>query len=295
MKTDGNAFGYDIKREGIVVGTDKLFRKGHTVGFMFAFDEGKLNTYRANAESDDFNFGLYHSKKFRDNRLEWKNYLGMGIQDYRMFRHMELELQEEFCDQGHDPTHTHDDDFYSGTMASQFHGYTLSSSTELARPFYFGECGRFAVRPYLALDVAGAWQNGASETGDLYDAQHNDKNFLVALDYKKATDIRVFGRQGITFVRDGLRGYLRGGISHSYLLGGRPYTSVNNQFQFRRDATQPFNIHGASNGNSIVSVNCGMGAYFGKYANGTVWIDYTTSSGIRSAAHTLQIGVQRKF
>ena len=296
VNSDGNAFGYNIRREGVVVGADKMFRKGHLFGFMFAFNDSELDTYRAGAKADDFNFGLYHSKNFRDNRWEWKNYLGMGIQDYDMWRDMGLGLSEEFhynLSPHEVPGHPQHGTFTDGMMVSKFRGYTFHASTEIARPFYFGKCAHWMIRPFLAVDVAGVWQNGAEETG------HRDLDpeiaKLVALEFKPATDIRVYGRQGVTIRRDGPRGYLRGGVTHSYLMGGRPYSSVNNQFIFDREFTDTFNIRGVNEGNSIVSGNCGLGMWFGKKKTGTLWIDYTAYSGLRTTAYTLQVGAQKKF
>jgi hypothetical protein len=107
---DGNALGYDITRDGVIVGGDRRFlhRKTgtiHTLGLLAAYDEGKLDTYRAQAQAKDFNFGLYHHTKFHKNRWEWKNYLGMGIQSYDMQREMAFSLKDEYCWQGHIPGH----------------------------------------------------------------------------------------------------------------------------------------------------------------------------------------------
>jgi uncharacterized protein with beta-barrel porin domain len=300
VESDGNANDYNIKRDGVVLGGDKMLAGGHSVGFMYAYSDGRLNTYLAEARCDDFNLGVYHSKNFRNNRVEWKNYLGMGMQKYTMKRAMEIELAG-FCEDGDIPDHTHNNDTHSGSVWTDFGGYTFSSSTELARPFYFGRHGHFVVRPYGAMDIHGVWQGSASETGDLFEwdpdtnERGDDINHLVTLDYARAPDIRAFGRYGVSVRWDGPNGYIRGGMSHSYLLGGRPYTSVTNQFQFDEDLTKPFNIRGVSEGFSVISSTCGAGYYFGNYRSGTVWIDYTGSSGVRSASHSLQVGVQKRF
>jgi hypothetical protein len=226
--------------------------------------------------------------------VEWKNYLGLGMQKYTMERAMEIELRG-FCDNWGEPDHHHDDDHHSGSVWTDFSGYTFSSSTEFARPFHFGRHGHFVVRPYGAIDIHSVWQGSASETGDLFDEEGKDINHLVTLDYMSAMDIRSFGRYGVSIRWDGPRGYVRGGMSHSYLLGGRPYTSVTNQFQFDKELTKPFSVRGVSEAFSVIGSTCGGGYYFGKHRTGTAWIDYTGTSGIRSATHSLQVGVQMRF
>jgi len=305
VSSDGNAQGYNITRDGIVVGGDRRFlhRKTgmtHKIGFLAAFDEGKLETYRAGAEAKDFNFGLYHSTKFR-NKLrhwEWQNYLGMGIQSYKMHRTMAFSLKDEYCWLGHEPGHSCDDPYRNdGTMRSKFLGYAMAYNTEFARPFYFGRCDRWMVRPYIGVDVAGTWQNKAREYGEFPDATDEETaryTNLVGLDYFGAYDIKVYGRPGLTIRRDGPRGYLRGGVSYSYLMGGTPYTSVDNRFQYGGDKIDKFNIRGVSDA-EFLNLDAGMGMFFGKDRRGTLWVDYMNRQGVRSYTHAFQVGAQAKF
>jgi hypothetical protein len=300
--SDGNALGYNISRDGIVVGADKKLwlRKSHsyhTLGLMFAFNEADLDTYRAAATAQDFNVGIYHNTRFRQNRWEWKNYLGMGLQDYTMEREMALALGDS-CMFGHIPSGplhpSHDNTEVSGLLSSRFRGYTMSANTEFARPVYFGRCNRWMIRPFVALDLMAVWQNATSESGDLVDITGINQSHIVTLDYFAATDVRLYGRPGFSVRREGPRGYLRGGLSYSFLMGGRPYTNVDNRFQYGGDDIDKFNIRGVRDA-EFLNGNWGGGIYFGKDRRGTAWVDYLSSAGTRTTTHALQVGTQVRF
>jgi hypothetical protein len=182
-------------------------------------------------------------------------------------------------------------------MHSSFLGYAFAANTEIARPFYFGKCDRWMVRPFIGLDIAGTWQNAASEYGDFDGATAEETaryTKLVGLDYFSAYDIKIYGRPGFTVRRDGPRGYLRGGLSYSYLMGGRPYTDVDNRFQYGGDKIDKFNIRGVSDG-EFLNLDAGMGMFFGKNRRGTLWVDYMNRQGVRSYSHAFQVGAQAKF
>ena len=293
--TDGNARGYDISRHGVVVGMDRLI-KGHQIGFLFAYDEGKLRSAVSEAKVDDFQFGLYHDKKICNNHLEWKNYLGMGIQDYDMRRGLELHMiymDPIYDETTGDPTgkYTWEPWEDTGIMQSKFMGYTFSYNTEVAWPLYFAGCKRNQIRPFVGLDVAVVWQDGATETGKI--GLEGEEKF-IRLVYHSAVDARVLGRYGVTFQREGKhgRGFLRGGLSHSYLLGGRPYIDVDNRFDY---AGEKFNIRSVSEGFSSFNGTFGFGVYFGARKQGTLWADYSNYSRIRSSVQSVQVGAQMKF
>jgi hypothetical protein len=274
---------------------------------MFAFNDGKMNSHRSNIGVDDFNFGLYHNQRIRNGRLEWRNYMGMGIQDYSLSRGIDLRLSnwDENPWQPSDPeyanfVHNLVPEHAFGSLRSEYRGYTFAASTELSKPLYWG-CRRHVLRPFVGLDLQSVWQNRASETGDMEvhyaDGNVLDRDYdsLIALDFMSATDFRVLGRYGFTIQRDGPRGYLRSGLTHSFLVGGRPYTSADNQFQFRKEDTSPFNVRGLDLGNSTIGLNFGSGWYLGKRQNALMWIDYNLVTGLRSTSHATQLGIQRQF
>ncbi|MCL2347886.1 MAG: hypothetical protein FWC50_06435 [Planctomycetaceae bacterium] len=284
--TDGNAGDYDISRWGFVAGYDRAFQGGRSyVGAMFAYNKGNLETWRAGAKSDDLQFGLYHGANICD-LWEWKNYLGFGWQNYDMWRTMDMTLSYMDWNDALQTWVCSDKPVVNGKMNSSFNGYTLAGSTELARPYYFG-CGkRWTVRPYMALDLNGTWQNAASETGNF------ENSGLVALNYHDTSNLRVYGRTGLGIERGGTHGNLRGGVSYSYLMGGRRYTNVNNQFQFGGDE---FNIRGVDDGSGFLTLNAGANVYLDRCKKTMVFLDYRSLTGSHSTTHAAQLGLQKNF
>jgi|GEM_PF-3583138 len=297
--SDGNAGEYDLKRNGFVVGTERAAQGGNSyAGFMFAYNQGKLDAWRSDAKSDDFQFGLYHGKRVFDT-WEWKNYLGMGIQNYRMRRNINLDVNEYRIDPATNRLECVPISASNKYMLSDFAGLNFAGSTELAKPFYFGECRQWTVRPYAGLDLMTVWQNSASEYADedfneTYRIDGQDYRFsdLVALDYHSATNVRIYGRPGIMLERGGSNGNLRMGVAYSFLMGGHRYTNVDNQFQFGGDK---YNLRGVNDGSGFVTANVGAAAYIGKRKLSMVHIDYAVLAGSHSTTHAAQLGLQRNY
>jgi hypothetical protein len=286
INNDGNAADSGLHRYGIVVGADRPFLKPESyLGVMLGINRGKLNTFQAKAQDDDFSIGLYHGTKIFET-WEWKNYLGVGVQDYSMIRNVNINLTD---------LEWRNDDYYfannplgnfNGSLTSDFLGYTFSGSTELARPFYFGSCGEYQFRPYMALDLAMVWQNSDSEIGNFANSG------LIALDYLSATNIRVYGRPGFLLERNGRRTSLHAGLSYAFLMGGRRYTDVNNRFQIGGNT---FNIRSVDDGTGFVTWNFGGNFYLGKQKTCSVILDYWGSAGSHSVTQSAQLGLQKKF
>ena len=297
---DGNAGDYHLRRNGFVVGYEKAAKGGHSyLGAMFSYNQAKLDAFRSGVNTNDFQIGLYHGKRAWD-RWEWKNFLGMGVQDYNMHRNIDINLSHsEWKDSTGATCWT---DGVTGNMLSNFLGLTFAGSTELARPFYFGKCCQWTVRPYMGFDIMAVWQNKASEYADFdddvfwVDSQEYGDQFhaskLVALDYHSATNVRVYGRPGITLERGGSNGNIRMGVAYSYLMGGHRYTNVTNQFQFDGDK---FNIRGVDDGSGFVTANVGAGVYLGKRKLSMVYLDYAVMAGSHSTTHAGQLGYQKNF
>ncbi|MDR2115528.1 MAG: hypothetical protein LBP87_04020 [Planctomycetaceae bacterium] len=283
---DGNAADNRIHRYGIVVGIDRPFlHPESSLGIMIGLNRGKLNTYQAYAKDDDLSIGLYHNTKLFE-KWEWKNYLGAGIQDYSMRRTINVNLTD---------LEWHEEDYgfknnprgnFGGTLNSDFLGYSLSGSTELMRPFYFGDCGEYLFRPYMALDLAMVWQNSAKETGTFENSE------LITLNYLSATNIRVYGRPGFSLERNGQRTKIHGGLSYAFLMGGRRYTNVDNRFQIGGNT---FNIRSVDDGSGFITWNFGGNVYLGKQKYSSVILDYWGSAGSHSITHSAQLGFQKKF
>jgi T5SS/PEP-CTERM-associated repeat protein len=288
VDSDGNAANYQFSRNGIVIGADKPIGKDSYLGVQFAYDQSELGTYRAEAEADDYNFGLYHGTKICEN-WEWKSYAGMGYQQYNMVRSVESNLVELEWDDTTNPNHP----IYrgevgdlGGRMRSAFKGYSLYANTELARPSYYGKCKQYMVRPYFAIDLTAIWQGDASERGNFTDSH------IIALDYLANSYVRLFGRPGVTIERNGKCSTIHGGLSYSFLMGGQQYTSVNNRFQIGGSS---FNIRGVDEEGSFLNLNFGGGVFFGKRKQSTVKLDYWGTVGTRTANHAVQLGFQTRF
>jgi hypothetical protein len=283
---DGNAADSKLHRYGVVVGADRPFLRPESyLGVMLGLGRGKLQTFQAKAQDDDFNIGLYHGTKLFDH-YEWKNYIGFGFQDYHMSRNVNVNLTDlEWSDDDYGFINKELGNF-GGQLTSDFLGYSLSGSTEFARPFYFGGCGEYMFRPYIALDLAMVWQNNASESGNF------TNNELVALDYLSATNIRVYGRPGFLLERNGKRTSLHAGLSYAFLMGGRRYTDVNNRFQI---GGTDFNVRGVDDGSGFVTWNFGGNAYLGKRKLCSIILDYWGSAGSHSVTQSAQLGFQKKF
>jgi T5SS/PEP-CTERM-associated repeat protein len=286
INNDGNAADSRLYRSGIVVGADRPFLKPESyLGVMLGINRGKLNTFQAKAQDDDFSAGLYHGTKLFET-WEWKNYLGIGVQDYSMIRNVNVNLTDLEWRQ---------DDYYfannplgnfGGSLTSDFLGYTFSGSTELARPFYFGRCGEYQFRPYMALDMAMVWQNSDLEIGNFINSG------LIALEYLSATNIRMYGRPGFLLERNKGRTSLHAGLSYAFLMGGRPYTDADNRFQI---GGKTFNIRGVDDGAGFVTWNFGGNVYLGKQKNCSFIFDYWGSAGSHFITQSAQFGLQKKF
>jgi outer membrane autotransporter protein len=291
-RSDGNAGAYDITRTGGVVGFDKpVFGPNTYLGIQLAFADSKLRAYRSQAEADDFSFGIYHGTKIQD-IWEWKNYIGMGIQDYTMSRSLDLKLTDLVWNPATGIYDNVERDLGGHTLDSDFTGYTFSASTEFARPFYFGKCKQLLVRPYIGLDLSTVWQNSASETPGAAGTE------LVTLDYHSTSNVRIYGRPGITVERNGHRSSIRAGLAYSFLMGGRRYTNVNNKFQFGNQfnpGTEEFNIRGVDDGSGFLTLNFGSGLFLGKRKLTSVMFDYSAYLGSNSTTQAMQLGLQKRF
>ena len=296
-ESDGNAGKYDLKRNGFAIGYEKAAKGGGSyTGLMFAYNQGKLDAWRSDAKSDDFQIGLYHGKNLWD-QWEWKNYLGTGIQNFNMRRHLEMNLSQTTWNPD-SATFICEAKPSAGTMHGNFAGLSFAGSTELSRLLYYGRYRQWTVRPYFGLDMTAAWQNRASERGDfgedLYEVngEYYHAADLAALDYDSTQNIRIYGRPGVMIERGGSRGNLRTGVAYSFLMGGHRYTNVTNQFQFAGDK---FNLRGVDDGSGFVTANVGLSAFVGKRKLSMVSLDYAVMGGGHSTTHAGQLGFQRVF
>jgi T5SS/PEP-CTERM-associated repeat protein len=298
--SDGNAYGFDLKRTGFVVGFDRVSQGGDsTTGVLFHFNHGELDTYRAGATDEDYQFGLYHSRRILD-YVEWKNYIGVGLQSYHTHRDLDVALRDyTVCGVPGDPNScpTGNCDMVNGictcghseseqTLRSRYHGYTFSASTELARPYYFGEMRQWAFRPFVGLNINAVWQNRSWEQGDFTGAE------LVALKFESANLFRTYGRVGAGLERGGNHANMYLNAAYSYLLGGRRYTDVNNRFQF---GGEEFNIRGVDDGSGFFTANVGGSIFLDKYKRGMVFMDYKVIAGSHSSTQAFQLGLQKNF
>jgi T5SS/PEP-CTERM-associated repeat protein len=301
--TDGNAYGYDLKRTGFVVGWDRVSQGGDsTTGALFHYNHGELETYRAGATDEDYQFGLYHARRVLD-YFEWKNYLGFGLQSYRTHRSLDVPMQGyTVCGV---PSHSNSCPTGSCNMAngicmdcncdgsleeqrlrSRYHGYTFSASTELARPYYFGEMRQWTFRPFVGLNINAVWQNRAWEQGDFNGAE------LVALQFESANLFRTYGRVGAGLERGGNHANMYMNATYSYLLGGRRYTDVDNRFQFGGDE---FNIRGVDDGSGFFTANVGGSIFLDRCKRGMAFMEYKVIAGSHSSTQAFQLGLQRNF
>ncbi|MDR0390878.1 MAG: autotransporter domain-containing protein, partial [Planctomycetaceae bacterium] len=296
--SDGNAGSFRLNRNGVVFGFDKPTSDGKQYfGLQFAFAKGELDAYLSEAEVDDFNLGIYHGKKIR-NVFEWRNFLGMGIESYETSRRLGggLAYYDWVWDTADglpplNPTVTdghyqYNTENHNGKLRSTFHGYALYANTEIARPFILGTCNQYTIRPYTAIDLVSIWQNSASESGDFKGAE------FARLDFLSAANVRVYGRQGITFERNGDHITLHTGLAYQFQMGGRHYSNVDNKFQF---GGKKFNIRSVDVGNDFLNLNCGAEWYIGKKRNQFVMINYQALFGKNIVAQSAQLGYQHKF
>jgi hypothetical protein len=293
---DGNSGSFKLVRNGGVVGIDKPTQNGlQYFGFQFAFAETELDAYRAEAKAADFNFGIYHARKVH-NVFEWRNYLGMGIQDYKTKRSIDSGISNytwvwDTPNQvpSNNPADGHyeiSSNGYDGVPRSSYRGYTFYANTEFARPFILGSCKQYMIRPFAAVDVIGTWQNSASERGTFQNSH------LVKLDFRTSSYIRTYARTGVTFERNGDYSNLHAGLSYNFLMGGRHYANTDNHFQF---GGNDFNIRSTDTGNDFLNLNCGAELYLGRRRNQTLMINYQALLGKNITSQNAQVGYQYKF
>jgi hypothetical protein len=294
--TDGNAGAFKLHRNGVVFGFDKPTSDNKQYfGFQFAFARGEIDARLSEAHVDDFNFGFYHGKKIR-NAFEWKNFLGMGVESYDMERELDsgLAYYDWVWDtpDGSPSTNPSDghykysDEIFNGKLRSSFNGYSFYANTEFARPFILGTCNQYTIRPYAAIDLVATWQDDASEVGMFRGAE------FVRLNFMSNEYIRVYGRPGILFERNGDHLTFHAGLSYSFQMGGRHYANTDNRFQF---GGRTFNIRSVDTGNDFLNFNCGAEWYLGKKKNQFVMLNYQSLLGKNIVTHAAQLGYQYKF
>jgi uncharacterized protein with beta-barrel porin domain len=296
--SDGNAAAFQIQRTGGVVGIDKPTKdQKNILGFQFAFAESELNTYRAEAKANDFNFGIYHHRKLH-NVFTWKNFLGMGIQDYKTKRTVDngmsdyvwipdnqnIPIINQNVTEGH--YGISNSPYKYNTLNSSYRGYTFYANTELARPFILGTCKQYMIKPYASVNLIGTWQNAATEYGNFTNAR------FIQLDFLSASNIKTFGQLGLDLERNGDCLNLHAGIAYNFQLGGRHYTNVNNQFDFAGDK---FNIRSTDTGNDYLNLNCGTELYISKKKNKYLMLNYQSIIGKNVTSQNVQLGYQHKF
>lgn len=294
--SDGNAGAFNLNRNGVVFGFDKSTSDGKQyAGLQFAIVKGEINAFLSEAKVDDFNIGIYHGKKIH-NVFDWRNFIGIGIENYKMTRTLNsgLAYYEWVWDTpdktpSTDPSDGHyqySDEAYNGKLRSAFNGCTFYANTELARPFILGTCNQYTIRPYAALDIIAVQQKAASENGSFRGAD------FVRLDFLSANYVRAYGRPGILFERNGDHLNLHAGLSYNFKMAGRHYSNVDNKFQI---SGKKFNIRSVDTGNDFLNLNCGAEWYIGKKKNQFVMINYQALLGKNLTTQSAQLGYQYKF
>jgi uncharacterized protein with beta-barrel porin domain len=298
---DGNASSYDLTRTGFTVGFDRVRQGGDSItGAVFHFNHGEIDAYRATAKDEDFQFGLYSARRLLD-YVEWKNFVGFGLQSYHLQRSLDFSTRDyTVCGSsgmtactncvmdatGHCINCGCGSSTEDQTLRSHFHGYTFNASTELARPYYFGEMRQWTFRPFVGLNINAVWQNRAWEEGDFTGAE------LVALKFESANLFRTYGRVGAGLERGGNHANMYLNATYSYLLGGRRYTDVDNRFQIGGDE---FNIRGVDDGSGFFTANVGGSVFLDKYKRGMAFLEYKVIAGSHSSTQAFQLGLQRNF
>ena len=133
---------YDLQRDGLIVGVDKMLDPLLTVGTAFSYSKPELKTPLARMTVDDYTFGTYANLRI-GKRWYANAFLGLGGQNYQYRR------QESYAS-------LHAD------YRNSYHGYSLYGSLELIRPNMRQSFGKDVIlSPTFALD----YQKSCSYTG----------------------------------------------------------------------------------------------------------------------------------
>jgi hypothetical protein len=273
---DHNCSSMATQRISLMAGYDRALPPVYNFGILsdsafgavFSYSQPKLDQRGGRVVMDDYLVG-FHSAARIYSTYEFKSWLGVGAQHYRLRRSIPILNQNP-------------------TLSSTYKGNSASGSIQLARPFkWYG----MMLRPHLALDMSFVKQNAGLENYD------GDVMRQVVLRYHNSDWLQFFGRGGLRldYGRScwGHRCNLSVTLGYSYLLVGDQAPEVTHEFAYAGGGN--FRIIGNNLGRSFVNIDLGTQLYLNKDKNRMIYLQYNSNYGKYMNAHTAAIGYQFMF
>ena len=274
---DGNSGNYQFSRTGVMVGVEGNLTPYSAVGGVIAYNLGNTRQRGDKVDSNDYIFGAYFvCAPF--NEFEFKAYLGLGFQDYKMERNIYnaaiMDNNPNLSTSG------------PARYKSDFVGNTLNMSLELARPLMLHPT--FILRPTLGVDSQYLWQNSSAEKS----SQGTD---IYTLSFRKMDYHRALFRAGFSSETTGQRGGIRMRAFYVAQFDGDNFPDSSAAFA---SGGQAFNVHGVDLGGEFL--NLGIGAHFWLDGEKTasLFCDYDSEiygTKKKTLSHTVQFGYLQTF
>lgn len=277
--SDGNSSGYRTYANGGLLGGEWNLTQHSAVGLAIGYANGATNSGRDKVRVNDYFMGLYFvASPF--NQYEFKAYVGIGRQEYKMFHTI---YNSSLKDSNTGQVIGIFDRYYGNTD-----GTTINTSYELTRPIKITE--RFILRPTIGVDSQYVWQGGFTEqvlsstSGGLY---------TLAFDSMYLNHNMV--RLGLNSESIGPRGslWLRGFYNLNF--GGHKYPTSRVRFTNGGDK---FDIRGANIGWDAINLGAGFHLWLNADHSASFIFDVNTdlyigNSGASSVG--LRIGIMQNF
>ncbi len=276
---DGNSSDYRFSRTGMMIGAEMNLTPYSALGAVAAYNLGNMRQWTDKVDSNDYVLGAYFvCAPF--NEFEFKAYLGLGFQDYKMERNI------------------YQDGIISTTTGlpsgigperykSDFVGNTFNVSLELARPLMLHPT--FILRPTLGIDTQYLWQNGPTEDATTIGSG------IYALSFQKMEYHRSLFRAGFSSETSGVRGGIRMRAFYVAQFDGENFPDFNARFA---KGGSDFNIRGVDLGDSFLNLGIGANIWLDGEKTSSLFFDYDSEiygTSKKTLSNSVQFGYLQNF
>jgi len=274
---DWNSGNYRFSRTGAMVGAEMNLTRYASLGAVMGFNVGNTRQAGDKVDSNDYTLGAYFVCAPL-NEFEFKAYIGLGFQDYKMERSI---YNAAIMDSN--PYLTLGG---PARYKSDFVGNTFNASFELARPLELHK--QFILRPTLGVDTQYLWQNGGTENAI-------QGTGAYALSFQKMTYYRSLFRAGFSSETSGPRGGIRMRAFYVTQFAGENYPLSKARFA---SGGQTFDVRGVDLGGEFLNLGVGANIWLDGEKTASLFFDYDSEiygTKKKSLSHTIQFGYLQNF
>ncbi|MDR3197949.1 MAG: autotransporter outer membrane beta-barrel domain-containing protein [Planctomycetaceae bacterium] len=259
LNADGNAPGGNGSRGGFYIGMGlPAPLKESIFGVSFGYSAGQYKQSLDKADLGDFQIGFYGGMNLFSRNLQLRGYIGYGVQNYEIDRNVEV------------------GSYLPTPVSGKTDGNSISAAFYFVRPVDISES--FLVKPILGFDLERLTQDGFTEDG--FEG--------LTLTYDKTSLMRTMFRLGITGDYVFRRVELTGRFMYGLKITGE--NTANSNHHFQNPANIPFRVDSINLGSNLFDLGFGGNISLNRIKTTLLFLDYNTTLGENSNAHTASLG-----